>query len=124
MSTKIDTRRGEKLENMKNEKEGKSTNTDEEDITSNTTAVTIRFTSFFLADLLCMKWFDFWTEASKYYFIGEVECRDLWFLDFGVWSLQGICMMGKWNECGWGVLYLSLLYGGFVWSGSNLLLSD
>jgi hypothetical protein len=59
MSTKIDTRRGEKLENMKNEKEGKSTNTDEEDITSTTTAVTIRFTSFFLADLLCMKWFDF-----------------------------------------------------------------
>jgi hypothetical protein len=41
MSTKIDTRRGEKLENMKNEKEGKSTNTDEEGITS-TTAVTIR----------------------------------------------------------------------------------
>jgi hypothetical protein len=77
MSTKIDTRRGEKLENMKNEKEGKSTNTDEEDITSTTTAVTIRFTSFFLADLLCMKWFYFWTEASNR------ECRDLWFLDFG-----------------------------------------
>jgi hypothetical protein len=48
--------------------------------------------------LLCMKWFDFWTEASNR------ERRDLWFLDFGVWSVRWICMMGKWNECGWGDL--------------------
>jgi hypothetical protein len=48
------TEEGKKLENMKNNYHCKSTNTDEEDIISTTTAVTISFASFFLADLLCI----------------------------------------------------------------------
>jgi hypothetical protein len=110
-STKLIEEEGKKLENMrteisidrkrtnsiernegsisKNEKESKSTSIDEEDIASTTTAVTIYFTCFFLANRYV------WSGLNR----GTKQGVEI--LGFGVGG--GFVMIGKWNECGWGI---------------------